>query len=184
MDQGFEVLACRCTDDSLHAAATVISWLAANGRPRPVLAVTCDGPVPARGPLRAGPRMIEPQVAGLVVLPFVAHWRELTEPRREATARAEAVLRAGLLQPGWPVVRTPRRRPFRTPVGRRRRGGLARDGLIGSVWVLGGLALASDHGESGLPAHRVGEFSTPAGSGGVLGRASQCAETPDSRGWG
>lgn len=28
-------------------------------------------------------------------------------------------------------------------VGRRRHGGLAREGLIGSVWVLGGLALAS-----------------------------------------
>ncbi|MBO0849284.1 MAG: hypothetical protein J2P20_07475 [Pseudonocardia sp.] len=28
-------------------------------------------------------------------------------------------------------------------VGRRRRGGLAQEGLIGSVWVLGGLALAS-----------------------------------------
>ncbi|GAA5160971.1 hypothetical protein GCM10023321_44510 [Pseudonocardia eucalypti] len=28
-------------------------------------------------------------------------------------------------------------------VGRRRRGGLAQEGLIGSLWVLGGLALAS-----------------------------------------
>jgi hypothetical protein len=128
VDEGFEVLTCRCTGDSLHAAATVTSWLAANSRPRPVLAVTCDGPVPARGPLRARLRMIEPQVAGLVVLPFVAHWRELTDPRREAAALAEypaarlpktlrgygeavaalaeAVLRSGLLQQpgssGWP----------------------------------------------------------------------------------
>ena len=106
VDEGFEVLTCRCTGDSLHAAATVVSWLAANSRPRPVLAVTCDGPVPARGPLRARLRMIEPQVAGLVVLPFVAHWRELTDPRREAAALAEAVLRSGLLQQpgssGWP----------------------------------------------------------------------------------
>jgi hypothetical protein len=28
-------------------------------------------------------------------------------------------------------------------IGRRRRGGLAQEGLVGSVWVLGGLALAS-----------------------------------------
>jgi hypothetical protein len=135
VDEGFEVLTCRCTGDSLHAAATVISWLAANSRPRPVLAVTCDGPVPARGPLRARLRMIEPRVAGLVVLPFVAHWRELTDPRREAaalaeypTARlpktlrgygeavaalAEALLRSGLLQPERP--RAPHTSPSTLP---------------------------------------------------------------------
>jgi hypothetical protein len=116
-----DVLVCRSTGDSLHAAASLIAWLGSNARPRPVLAVTSDGPAPIRGPLRARLRMIEPQVGGLVVLPWVAHWRELTDPLREAARLsevpfeqlpkglrpygealvrvAEAVLRSGLLTP-------------------------------------------------------------------------------------
>ncbi|MBO0849283.1 MAG: hypothetical protein J2P20_07470 [Pseudonocardia sp.] len=116
-----DVLVCRSTGDSLHAAASLIAWLGSNARARPVLAVTSDGPTPMRGPLRARLRMIEPQVSGLVVLPYVAHWREITDPLREAAQLseipseqlpkalrpygealvhlAEAVLRSGLLTP-------------------------------------------------------------------------------------
>lgn len=121
LDQGVDILVCRSTGESLHAAASMIAWLVGVGQPRPVLAVTSDGSIPLRGPLRARMRMMEPQVAGLVVLPYVSHWRELTDPLGqvarlsecpaeqlpktlrgygEAIGRlAEAVLRSGLLQP-------------------------------------------------------------------------------------
>lgn len=82
-DQGVDVLVCRATGQSLHHAATTISRLVSNGRPRPVLAVACDRPGPVRGTPRARLRMIEPQVAALVVLPYVVHWRELTDPLTE-----------------------------------------------------------------------------------------------------
>lgn len=134
-----DVLVCRSTGDSLHAAASLIAWLGSNARARPVLAVTSDGPSPPRGPLRARLRMIEPQVGGLVVLPYVAHWRELTDPLREAARLsetpaeqlpkalrpygealvqlAEAVLRSGLLTPvGRP--RPAARNALGTPVNR------------------------------------------------------------------
>jgi hypothetical protein len=141
-DQGVEVLVCRSTGDSLHAAATVIAWLGSTGLPRPVLAVTADDSAPPRGPLRARLRMIEPQVSGLVVVPYVAHWRELTDPLAEAArlsecpadqlpkalrgygealARlAEAVLRSGLLtaaRPGGPHTPPPANRTT-GPIGR------------------------------------------------------------------
>jgi hypothetical protein len=141
-EQGAEVLVCRSTGDSLHAAATVITWLGSTGLPRPVLAVTADGPAPIRGPLRARLRMIEPQVNGLVVVPYVAHWRELTDPLAEAArlsecpadqlpkalrgygdaiaALAEAVLRSGLLtatRPGGPHTPPPANRTT-GPIGR------------------------------------------------------------------
>jgi hypothetical protein len=120
VDHGVDVLVCRSTGASLHAAATAIARLVAAGRRGPVLAVTADLPAPVRGPLRARLRMIEPQVSGLVLVPYVARWRELTDPLSEAArlsghpveqlpralrgyggaiARlAEAVLHSGLLQ--------------------------------------------------------------------------------------
>ncbi|HEY0573557.1 MAG TPA: hypothetical protein VGD73_05600 [Pseudonocardia sp.] len=141
-EQGAEVLVCRSTGGSLHAAATVIAWLGTTGQPRPVLAVIADQPTPIRGPLRARLRMIEPQVNGLVVVPYVPHWRELTDPLAEAArlsdcpadqlpkalrgygealARlAEAVLRSGLLaarRPGGPHTPPPANRTT-GPVGR------------------------------------------------------------------
>jgi hypothetical protein len=127
VDRGVEILVCRSTGDSLHAAATVLAGLASAGHPRPVLAVVADQPTPLRAPLRARLRMIEPQASGLVRVPYVTHWRDLTDPLTEAArlsewpadqlpralrgygealARlAEAVLRSGLLtsaQPGGP----------------------------------------------------------------------------------
>lgn len=83
IEHGVDVLACRCTGDSLLQAAGVVSQLAAAELARPVLAVTVDVPIPPRGPLRARLRMIEPQVSGLVVLPYVARWRELSDPLAE-----------------------------------------------------------------------------------------------------
>lgn len=149
-DRGAEVLVCRSTGNSLHAAATMIAWLGANGLPRPVLAVTADCATPVRGPLRARLRMIEPQVSGLVLLPYVAHWRELTDPLGEAGRLsetppeqlpkalrpygeallrvAEAVLRSGLLGSGRGG------RPHTPPPADR---GTATTGQIDSVTSLG-----------------------------------------------
>ncbi|GAA5160975.1 hypothetical protein GCM10023321_44520 [Pseudonocardia eucalypti] len=86
---GCELLVCRCTGESLHRAAMVTSWFAQHDLPRPVLAVNADVPVPMRGPLRARLRMIEPQVSGLVLVPYVMHWRELTDPLGEAARLSE-----------------------------------------------------------------------------------------------
>lgn len=121
--RGVDVLACRTTGQSLHQAATIVAWLADNGRPRPVLAVTSDQPGQLHGACRARLRMMEPQLAAAVVLPYVGHWREMSDPLTEAAmlsghpadelprplrsyGRAlatltELVLRSGLLgQPG------------------------------------------------------------------------------------
>jgi len=134
-EQGTDVLVCRSTGDSLHAAATAISWLGSSGLPRPVLAVVADQPTALRGPVRARLRMIEPQVNGLVLVPYVAHWRDITDPLAEAARLsecpadqlpralrgygealvrlAEAVLRSGLLtatRPGGPHTPPPANR--------------------------------------------------------------------------
>jgi hypothetical protein len=86
--------------------------------------------------------MIEPQVSALVVVPYVVHWRELTDPLREAArlsecpadqlpkalrgygealaGLAEAVLRSGLLtgaRPGGPHTPPPANRTT-GPIGR------------------------------------------------------------------
>jgi hypothetical protein len=86
--------------------------------------------------------MIEPQVSALVVVPYVAHWRELTDPLGEAArlsecpadqlpralrgygealaGLAEAVLRSGLLtgaRPGGPHTPPPANRTT-GPIGR------------------------------------------------------------------
>ena len=141
-EQGTDVLVCRSTGDSLHAAATAISWLGSSGLPRPVLAVVADQPTALRGPVRARLRMIEPQVNGLVLVPYVAHWRDITDPLAEAARLsecpadqlpralrgygealvrlAEAVLRSGLLtatRPGGPHTPPPANRTT-GPIGR------------------------------------------------------------------
>jgi hypothetical protein len=157
LDQGVDILVCRSTGESLHAAAAMISWLVGAGQPRPVLAITSDGPIPVRGPLRARLRMMEPQVAGLVVLPYVAHWRELTDPLSQVaqlsecpaeqlpkTLRgygemigqlAEVVLRSGLLRPAHgPRQPGMRPAPALAPLPTRPHGatGTARHGVTGT----------------------------------------------------
>jgi hypothetical protein len=133
-EMGTDILVCRSTGESLHAAATAVTWMVNAGTPRPVLAVVADQPVPVRGPLRARLRMIEPQVAGLILVPYVGHWRDLTDPLAEAAklsdypadqlprslrgygealaALAGAVLHTGLLdhRPGGPHTPPPANR--------------------------------------------------------------------------
>ncbi|HZZ49613.1 MAG TPA: hypothetical protein VFE65_22220 [Pseudonocardia sp.] len=121
-DQGVDVLVCRATGDSLHAAAGAVAWLASAGRPRPALAVTSDSPIPVRGMLRARLHQMHPWFVGLVVLPYVTTWRELADPlpsvarlaaypvqelprqlKAYATALerlTEVLLSSGLLHPG------------------------------------------------------------------------------------
>lgn len=88
-ERGVDVLACRATGQSLHRAATIVAWLADNGRPRPVLAVTSDQPGQPHGTCKARLRMMEPQLAAVVLLPYVGHWRELTDPLAEAAMLSE-----------------------------------------------------------------------------------------------
>lgn len=80
VDQRVDVLVCRATGDSLHAAAGAVAWLANGGRPRPALAVTSDSPVPLRGTPRTRLHHLHPWFAGLVVLPHVTYWREFADP--------------------------------------------------------------------------------------------------------
>ena len=79
-----DVLVCRATGDSLvragHAARLVSE---VTGR-LPVLAVTAaDATGPGR-PVTARLRLLGPNTAAVVVLPFVRRWRELPTPLDEA----------------------------------------------------------------------------------------------------
>lgn len=87
-ERGVDVLVCRSTGQSLHQAATIVAWLADNGRPRPVLAVTSDQPGTTHSTCKARLRMMEPRLA-VVVLPYVGHWREMTDPLGEAALLSE-----------------------------------------------------------------------------------------------
>ncbi|MGI8800422.1 MAG: transglycosylase family protein [Pseudonocardia sp.] len=86
-----DVLACRCTGDSLRRAAELLNELAAAGWPTPVLAVTALVPGPPRGPLRARLRMIEQQASGLVELPYVARWRDVSNPLPQVAGLLDAI---------------------------------------------------------------------------------------------
>ena len=88
-ERGVDVLVCRATGQSLHQAATIVAWLADNGRPRPVLAVTSDQPGALHSSCKARLRMMEPQLAAVVVMPYVGHWREMTDPLAEAAVLSE-----------------------------------------------------------------------------------------------
>jgi hypothetical protein len=136
LSAGVEVLACRYTAGSLYAAAELVAALLAAGLPRPVLAVTAESPGAVPGALRARLRSMEPGVAGLVVLPYVPHWRELPDPLVQASrlgdcpvaqlprplrgyaealgALTGAVLRSGLLRP---LRRTRPADPAAVPIG-------------------------------------------------------------------
>ena len=79
-----DLLVCRATGDSLiragHAAALVGRL---TGR-RPVVAVTAaDSAGPSR-PVTARLRLLAPNAAAVVVLPYVRRWRELAAPLDEA----------------------------------------------------------------------------------------------------
>ena len=87
--RGVDVLACRATGQSLHQAATIVAWLADNGRPRPVLAVTSEQPGQLHGTCKARLRMMDPQLAAVVLMPHVGHWREMTDPLAEAAMLSE-----------------------------------------------------------------------------------------------
>ncbi|MFC5995649.1 hypothetical protein ACFQE5_15645 [Pseudonocardia hispaniensis] len=79
-----DVLVCRCSADSLHRAARFADRFGGPG-PRPVLAVTAEGSVPAKGPLQAAMQTLQSRFSGLVVLPRIAHWRELADPLAEVS---------------------------------------------------------------------------------------------------
>jgi len=87
--RGVDVLACRATGQSLHQAAGIVAWLVDNGRPRPVLAVTLDQPGQLHNTCKARLRMMDPQLSAVVVLPYVSHWRELSDPLSEAAMLSE-----------------------------------------------------------------------------------------------
>lgn len=77
-----DVLVCRATGDSLIRGARAAQLVVADGRLRPVLAVTAaDGSGPGR-PVTARLRLLEPHAA-VVVLPHVRRWRELSVPLDE-----------------------------------------------------------------------------------------------------
>jgi hypothetical protein len=76
-----DILVCRGTLDSVQRAAAVLDE--AGTEPPPVLAVTLVGRMP-RGPLRARLELLEPDAAGLVLLPHVRRWCTLTDPLAEA----------------------------------------------------------------------------------------------------
>ncbi|WP_147201032.1 hypothetical protein [Pseudonocardia asaccharolytica] len=84
VDPRVDVLVCRCAGDSLHRAARLTDRFGGPG-PRPVLAVTAEGSVPARSPLHAALQQVQSQFSGIVVLPRIERWRELLDPLTEAS---------------------------------------------------------------------------------------------------
>jgi hypothetical protein len=161
-EMGTDILVCRSTGESLHAAATAITWMVNAGSPRPVLAVVADQPVPVRGPLRARLRMIEPQAAALILVPYVGHWRDLTDPLAEAArlseypadqlprslrgygealaALAGAVLHSGVLDHRPGAAHTPPANRTTGPIARTVPGTDRMAGIAGHAAITGGQA--------------------------------------------
>lgn len=81
---GVDVLVCRGTGESLWRADALAGPLTTTG-PRPVLAVTAEAGVP-RDPMRSRLRDIEPRFSGVLMLPYVGRWCEITDPHVEAAA--------------------------------------------------------------------------------------------------
>ena len=75
-----DILVCRDTLDSVQRAAEVLD--AASPEPPPVLAVTLAGRA-LRGALRPRLELLEPDTAGLVLLPHVRRWSTLPDPLAE-----------------------------------------------------------------------------------------------------
>ncbi len=81
---GVDVLVCRGTGESLRRAGALAGPLTASGS-RPVLAVTAEAGMP-RDPLLSRLRDIEPRFSGVLMLPYVGRWCEVTDPHVEAAA--------------------------------------------------------------------------------------------------
>jgi len=75
-----DIIVCRDTLDSVQRAAEVLD--AAGPEPPPVLAVTLAGRT-LRGALRQRLELLEPDAAGLVLLPHVRRWSTLPDPLAE-----------------------------------------------------------------------------------------------------
>jgi len=75
-----DILVCCDTLDSMQRAAEVLD--AAGPEPPPVLAVTLAGRT-LRGALRQRLELLEPDAAGLVLLPHVRRWSTLPDPLAE-----------------------------------------------------------------------------------------------------
>lgn len=81
-----DVLVCRATGDSLIRAGHAARLVAQVTGRLPVLAVTAaDAAGPSR-PVTARLRLLEPNAAAVVVLPYVRRWREVAAPLDEARA--------------------------------------------------------------------------------------------------
>jgi hypothetical protein len=78
-----DVLVCLATGDSLVRAGRAAQQVAADGMPRPVVAVTRPDPQGPSRPVSARMQLLEPHAAAVVVLPFVRRWREVAEPQSE-----------------------------------------------------------------------------------------------------
>lgn len=81
---GVDVLVCRGTGASLRRVDALAEPLTSTG-PRPVLAVTAEAGMP-RDPLLSRLRDIEPRFSGVLMLPYVGRWCEVTDPHIEAAA--------------------------------------------------------------------------------------------------
>lgn len=77
-----DIVVCRTTSSSVAAAHCVVN--AAPGKP--VLVVVADGPLRMPAPAKARLTMVEPHLTALVMMPFVARWREIDQAFEQAVA--------------------------------------------------------------------------------------------------
>jgi hypothetical protein len=79
-----DLLVCRATGDSLVRAGHAAALIGQLTGQQPVVAVTAaDSAGPSR-PVTARLRLLAPNAAAVVVLPYVRRWRELSSPLDEA----------------------------------------------------------------------------------------------------
>lgn len=132
-----DVLVCRATGDSLVRAGHAARLVREVAGRLPVLVVTAaDATGPSR-PVTARLRLLEPNAAAVVVLPFVRRWRELPTPLDEArvlrtvprtdlpralrryAAAVDQVVTAIVGRPSTPARPAPVRAPITAPTLRR-----------------------------------------------------------------